>query len=132
MPPYKPDGSTAFPAKGRAGCYLIYDTKKRLQYIGHSGTDVYKTMYRHFQRWNDSSQFRATYSKNSFVRVVYTRTEKQAQELETALIIKYKPNDNTNKLNRTRTQPEAIMLESFEETPVASVSIYESGEALPF
>ena len=69
-----------------------------------SATDVYKTMYRHFQAWHDRQQAqRVTYKSNLkysnyTVRIIYC-TSKQAYSLERALIIKHKPRDNDNKYN---------------------------------
>lgn len=80
------------------GVYLIYKGDK-LCYIGHSGYNVYKTLMRHFQSWDDPTQERVTY-KPSFdfkVRIVRT-TPARAKRLERALIIKHRPEDNPNKL----------------------------------
>jgi hypothetical protein len=98
-PPYKTDNKTTnFPLRNRPGCYLIYKNDV-LRYVGYAGKDVYTTMYRHFQNWKDRSQHRNTYDRASCkVRMIYTTTAKQAENLETALIIKYKPRDNGNKL----------------------------------
>lgn len=95
--PYQANGKTTFNLQGLPGVYLIY-VNDLIDYIGYSGTNLYKTLYRHFQRWNDKSQIRVTYSKqqlkNVTVRVVYTRTAAHAFKLEKALINKYKPAAN--------------------------------------
>jgi len=91
------DGKPFFTAK-QPGTYLIYKNKK-LVYVGYSSYNVYKTLYRHFQSWNDPQQIRITYSKtdpNIKVRVIYT-TAIRARKLEKALIIKYKPKHNPDK-----------------------------------
>lgn len=95
QPPYNENNKTNFKARKKSGCYLIYKDNV-LRYVGYSGTDVYKAMYRHFQSWNDRRQIRVTYTnlKNIKVRVVYTNTPQQASKLEKALIIKLKPTDN--------------------------------------
>ncbi len=110
LKPYKEDGSTSFPARQKRRGYLIYRTRligePVLVYVGYSGTDVYKALYRHFQVWNDRQAARGergervTYPQaNSYrVRVVYTRTKAEASELEQALILKWKPRDNPDKL----------------------------------
>lgn len=99
LPPYKPTGKTTFPeTKNRTGVYLI---KKNgiLVYVGYSENDLYKTLYRHFQTWNDKDQpgrisYKNQLNRNNFtVRVVFT-TKKRAEALEKALIIKHKPKDN--------------------------------------
>ena len=70
-----------------------------LRYVGFSATDIYKTMYRHFQSWDDMTQKRVVYKnlKDIKVRVVYCAPI-QAAKLERALIIKYSPMDNPQKL----------------------------------
>ena len=87
-------------AQGRAGVYLIKQDDE-IVYIGQSGTDLYKTMNRHFQQWNDTKAARVTYynllDRYVFkVRIVYC-TALQAARLEKALIIKYRPRDNKEK-----------------------------------
>jgi len=101
LPPYRPGGKTTFPdSKKRTGVYLIKENGK-LVYIGYSASDLYKTMYRHFQEWNDrTQQIRITYynklkTHTYTVRIIYCTT-KQAARLEGALILKYQPRDNTN------------------------------------
>jgi len=101
-PPYNKEGKTNFPIRKKSGVYLI---KKKdlgsIVYVGFSGTDLYKTMYRHFQQWTHPQQPVVTYvnqdRKNFLVRVIYC-TPKQAATLEELLIIKYKPYDNPQKL----------------------------------
>ena len=81
-----------------AGVYIIYKDLKPV-YVGYSASNLYKTMYRHFQNWNDPTQRRVSYSnlKGIKCRVIFT-TVKRAQILEEALILKLKPRDNENKL----------------------------------
>jgi len=96
--PYTPNGKTTFPDRQKSGVYLIYKNDV-LRYVGFSANDLYKTMYRHFQNWTDSSQKRVVYKnlKDIKVRVVYC-TPVMAAKLERALIIKYSPTDNPQKL----------------------------------
>lgn len=80
------------------GVYVIYKNEK-IVYVGFSGYNVYKTLYRHFQQWNDPTQTRVIYNKNDNrikVRVIYCSPTK-AKKLESALILKYKPKDNPEK-----------------------------------
>ena len=120
LPPYKPDGSTMFPTRNVPGVYLIYRVKqfitgdtKELRYVGHSSTDLYKAMYRHFQTWNDRQvdigqrEPRTVFKVRGTVRVrvIYCRTARQAQELEKALIIKHRPPDNPDKLELYELSP---------------------------
>lgn len=94
LPPYNKDGKTNFPARNKSGTYLIYKDSK-LVYVGHSVTDLYTTMYRHFQKWDDKTQVRISYKVSPLykVRVVYC-SPTNAQKLEKALIVKFKPKDN--------------------------------------
>lgn len=94
--PYK-NGKPFYTAK-TPGVYLIYKNSQ-LVYVGFSSYNVYKTLYRHFQYWNDPTQVRVTYSAkdpNIKVRVIYT-TALRAKKLEKAIILKYKPKDNPDK-----------------------------------
>ena len=97
-PPYK-NGKPFYTAK-QPGVYLIYNNNK-LVYVGFSSYNLYKTMYRHFQRWNDPTQVRVTYNPNNpnlKVRVIYT-TAARAKKLEKAIILQYQPKDNPEKYN---------------------------------
>lgn len=95
--PYEAPNKCALKETG-PGVYLIKKEGKFL-YVGFSASDVKKTMYRHFQTWNDPSQRRTTYTNLAGItcRVVFT-TAKKAPILEEALILKYKPRDNAQKL----------------------------------
>lgn len=87
-----------FYTSNKPGVYLIKENNQ-IVYVGYSGYNLYKTMYRHFQSW-DSPQYRAVYSKNNNnikVRVLYCLPS-QAKKLEQALIQKYMPRDNQNKI----------------------------------
>lgn len=101
MPVYingKPNPGLIRASSKRPGVYLI-KVGGELKYIGYSSTNVYKTILRHFQSWDDPNQVRVTYPKSSNVtaRVVYTNTGPQAAKLERALILKLNPPDNPNK-----------------------------------
>ena len=80
----------------KSGVYIIKENGI-IVYVGQSGYNLYKTMYRHFQSW-DTAQTRATYKakgnkrKNIKVRVIYT-TPTQADRLERILCKKYNPRD---------------------------------------
>lgn len=96
--PYK-NGKPFYTAK-KSGVYLIF-RNATLRYVGYSGYNVYKTLYRHFQSWNDPNQIRSVYSPTDQqikVRVIYCNNTK-AKKLESALIIKYQPIDNPDKLS---------------------------------
>lgn len=85
-------------ARGRSGVYMIFH-KDQLRYVGHSGKNLYKTITRHFQSWDDPMQIRITYpqSLEYFVRIIFT-TPRKAMKLERAIIVKYRPPDNLDKL----------------------------------
>jgi hypothetical protein len=111
------DGRPTFKTRRRPGVYLIY-INGLLRYVGYSTYDVYKTMYRHFQSWRDSTQTRITYPRSPDVkiRVVYTNTAKQAAILERALRIRYQPTDNPQQLINIDTTPaEDDSIEKFEQ-----------------
>ena len=98
--PFEPYTGAACTLKDTgAGVYIIAKEGKPL-YIGFSLKDVKKTMYRHFQQWNDPTQNRVTYKnlKGITCRVIWTKTGYQAADLETALILRLKPRDNELKL----------------------------------
>ena len=98
LSPYKPTGKTMFPETvSRSGAYIIKENNK-IVYVGMSRVNLYKTLYRHFQQWHHSQQEVITYV-NKLTRLRYTVrvilcTPGQAEKLERALIIKYKPRDN--------------------------------------
>jgi len=110
--PYKANGKTNFPdSQGRTGVYIIR-VKGKIHYVGYSSNNLYRTLYRHFQVWNEN---RGTphISYNHIldcgcikVRIIYTNTAKQAYALEKALILKYKPLDNPNKLEDHQADPQ--------------------------
>lgn len=104
--PYAAKGKTNLrPATNKAGVYIIKEFAKGsksgvIVYVGMSKTDLYKTITRHFQKWDDPKQVRVTYSQDSNlyqIRVVFT-TPKQAEKLEEALREHYKPRDNPQPL----------------------------------
>ena len=99
--PYKKGtNKCTFDIRNYPGVYMIYSDSKELLYVGYSGSDVYKALYRHFQSWNDKTQQRFTYSKAGHrCRVIWTSTEKAAFDLENSLILRLKPRDNLTKLD---------------------------------
>ena len=119
---------TTFPARQKSGVYLIKEGKD-IVYIGHSRTDVYKTMYRHFQTWNHREQEVTTYSGqdlNDFsVRVIYC-TPKQAEAAEKYLIKRHKPRDNKYKYESIILLPyDKQTGEKINETPTAPNSAWK-------
>jgi excinuclease UvrABC nuclease subunit len=121
-PPYDTKGNTNFPKRGVPGVYLIYKDAK-LRYVGFSASNVYKTMYRHFQNWEDSRQVRVTYKmlKEIACRVIYC-SPTNAAKIERALIVKYKPQDNPDKLtNYILTPGEEAIIQQVNKAPIEDV-----------
>lgn len=101
LAPYKKSGKTTFRATfQRAGVYLIKENN-RLVYVGMSAKNLYRTLYRHFEKWHHSNQEVVTYvsklKRNNYTVRVVLCTPSQADRLERALIIKHQPRDNENK-----------------------------------
>lgn len=101
LQPYDDNGKTTFRnANKKPGVYLIKENGE-IVYVGYSGKNIYRTMYRHFQKWDHPYQEVITYNHSGVnkytVRVIFT-TPQQAERLEAYLINKYKPRDNSNKL----------------------------------
>ena len=88
-----------------SGVYFIKSEKTgEVIYIGYSAGNLYKTIYRHFQRWNDQKQERFVYSKIGYsIRVILTPPARAAL-LEKYLIQKHKPKDNEMKYNNYLTE----------------------------
>jgi hypothetical protein len=79
-----------------AGVYFIREDSK-LVYIGYSDTNLYRTMYRHFQQWNHRGQEVITYASRLnrhryTVRILITPW-REAHKWEARLIKKHKPRD---------------------------------------
>lgn len=89
------NSARAFKERLRPGVYIVKKGSDFL-YIGYSGKDVIKTMYRHFYEWNDR-QYRVTFNpadQQIKVRVIYLNKPEQAAKLEKALLTKYKTKYN--------------------------------------
>ena len=130
--PYHANGKTKFNIQNRPGVYMIYKNDV-LKYIGYSGTNLYKTLYRHFQSWKDKTQIRVTYPKFNgiTVRVIYTNTANQACNLERALIVKLKPKDKPNKYEQyTLKISDLKKVTEYINEPVSDIARYDKD--LPF
>jgi len=104
--PYKEDGSYAFVHRG-PGVYIIYkkytvNFPPVCVYVGYSGSDLTKTLYRHFQKWNDNRKFgqvpRVIYTdrENIYIAWLTTNTDAEAFDIETRLIHELNPVDNSD------------------------------------
>jgi hypothetical protein len=127
-----------------AGAYLISEEragKKAIVYVGMASKDVKKTLYRHFQKWTDKRSDwgkkaqiyeRVTYvDKNPEryrVKVIFCKTAKEAADLETFFILKFKPRDNTLKLEILTEAQKVKISEAINDAP----SYYAGSEEPPF
>src|ERR1017187_9878122 len=95
--PYNPDGSTRVGfAKLKAGVYIIKDKRNdEITYVGYSGSNLYKTLLRHFQSWPDKKQKRVEYNRHNYLVRIVMAPPGKVEKLELALIHKYQPIDNT-------------------------------------
>ena len=87
--------------KEKTGVYIIFENRKRV-YVGHSTYDLYKTITRHFQKWNDKGNpdrisYNGKLQRNQYSVLVIFTTSKQAESLERLLITKHHPRDNHQK-----------------------------------
>ena len=102
LPNFDKNGKTnlAF-TRGKTGVYIIKEDNK-IVYVGKSNNDLYRTIIRHFQFWNDSQQpnritYRTDLGRHNYtIRVVLCKGNK-VNNLEKGLILKYNPRDNKQK-----------------------------------
>ena len=131
-PPFYIDGKTSFSLQNISGVYMIYEDGK-LVYIGYSKKDVYKALYRHFYPYREKPKQERKYwkdTKNIKVRVIYTNTPGRAENLEIALIQKYKPKLNTVQYKAwLPNQKEKSILEIYENS---NDIVINTDEDLPF
>jgi hypothetical protein len=111
LPPYNQDGKTTFKnTQGKSGVYIIKENGS-IVYVGHSRTNLYKTLYRHFQAWNHKTQPVVTYQNllntNKYTVRVILATPQQAVRLEGYLVNAYEPRDNENKLKLYKNEAQA-------------------------
>lgn len=117
---------TFFSERFTSGVYIIYENKK-IVYVGFSGSNLYRTMYRHFQSWATSRQYRAIFNKNKHkVRVVYCSPQK-AWDLEKALIMKHKPKFNDNAYNMFEPDKKELKVyQEYWETEISPIKEYKN------
>jgi excinuclease UvrABC nuclease subunit len=119
---YNKDGKTNLTKfRGLSGVYIIRrENNPELVYIGYSGVNLYKTVLRHFQSWQDKTQVRATFPKYGYsVRIILCSPERSAL-LEAALIKKHSPPGNPMQLKGIRTVKEWAILEEYEAVPATN------------
>jgi hypothetical protein len=120
VPPYHINGKKLANIKrnsfgGKPGCYLIKENGI-LIYVGMSKSNVYGTMYRHFQAWSDNRGIsRTTYypdpegTKKYEVSIIITSPD-YATKLERELIINFFPRDNKFKYETILSEKQSVEL----------------------
>jgi len=89
------------------GVYLIRRIKTgRIHYVGHSKSSIYKTLYRHFQDWSESDQYRATYPKKGYEIALIPTRKDRVKKLEKFLTVKIRPKDAEVKYQSYKPQQE--------------------------
>lgn len=78
-----------------SGVYFIKNVEtNKIVYIGFSQSQLHKTIYRHFQKWNDRAQERIVFNKrNHKIQIIFCSPSK-ALKFEKILIQRYKPKFN--------------------------------------
>lgn len=89
----KPNLKLLTTTKKQSGVYFIKDDNNKIVYVGYSKTQLYKTIYRHFQSWKDPKQYRATFPRTYKVRIIFT-TPARAELIEKYLISQFLPQHN--------------------------------------
>ncbi len=80
------------------GIYFIKNTAGEIVYIGYSSYNTEKTLFRHFQDWNDRQQERITYDgRRNYKARIISSTAARAAAVEKMLILKHRPKDNPMK-----------------------------------
>ena len=129
--PYNENGKPSLKIlnkKFSTGVYFIKSKRTgKIIYIGFSSSNLYKTIYRHFQTWNDSRD-RIVYNKTGYqVRIIFT-PPKRAAELERYLINKMQPADNVQKYSSMEAVVRSPHLMEDANNPI----YVAPGEDLPF
>lgn len=112
--PSHKNGRPTFKRKAfsRAGVYLIREkaglfTPAKIIYVGMSMNNLYRTIYRHFQDWNDKRQQRYTYNKNTHEIAVLLLQPAKVQLMEDRLIYFLRPRDNKQKIESLFSEKQA-------------------------
>ena len=122
------------------GVYFIRDkaTKENL-YIGHSKSNLYKALYRHYQYYNDSdTQARNNYERHETEVMLATSSKANAYKLERHFILEYNPKDVTHKYEayqeeeKTQTIPDIESVDTWDELDSETIPDEIKEEDLPF
>lgn len=97
----KPGKPNLIKFSGLSGVYIIYrEGLKRPDYIGYSGSDLYKTITRHFQSWDDPRQKRVSFTQDEKRKVkILLCSPGRALKIESLLIAKFRPIYNPKKIS---------------------------------
>ena len=141
--PYDENNKTNLPkiTKKKYGVYFFRSRKtKEVIYIGHSSSNLYKALYRHFQIYNDSDkQIRNYYAARSNYEVMVAISSKQnAYKLERHFILEYNPRDTTHKYEKYHEEskiqeiPDIETIETWEEIPSEKQDDFPEPADAPF
>lgn len=131
--PYFSNGKSALThLQKKSGVYLIYEND-RVVYVGHSRSNLYKTITRHFQAWDDPTQRRVTYVNGKLSGIytvkVYLTKPSDAPILEEKYIMQYLPRDNEEKIEMaTERQMERVNARAEQATYIAQADIENYAE----
>lgn len=102
----KKSGKTKTCINKVAGVYQIKSKRTgKIVYVGHSKTQLLRTILRHFQTWNDREQERKVWPKMGYVVQFTVTTPRRAQILEAILVNDLRPRFNKDTLTGTRLTP---------------------------
>ena len=127
---------------GKTGVYKIFEAGKII-YIGSSTSNLYKTIIRKFQTWNDRDRGRLNYDaakKDYKIQVVLFQGKKwnldELLTLEYELIKKYKPRDNHSgnysPYNMKTDFVPGDCIECEAKTPTMTAKQWENEDEIPF
>lgn len=132
--PYLATGRTAFRnTLNKSGVYEIKENG-RIVYIGFSGVNLYKTLYRHFEAWTHKTQKVVSYAgrrKRYTIRVTLC-SPRDAYALEAALIKKHKPRDNEEDYRQYKLTLSDLAVKARFEKAKARHSVGKTTEDAPF
>lgn len=99
--------------RGKSGVYILKKKgAKKPSYIGYSESNVYKTMLRHLQQWNDPTQVRITYPKTGTKAIVKLLPPKKAAKFEERAIFLLNPTDNPKRIKFSEKEKKAAEKEA--------------------
>jgi hypothetical protein len=84
---------------GMSGVYIIREGKRNIVYVGKSTTNLYRTIMRHFQEWNDRQQpgrisYQEYLGENEYYVQIILCSPHDINLYEGALIAHFKTRDN--------------------------------------